>query len=417
MLGKSLLGLALLSIVATSANGRAADSPPKPDGASVEFFEKEVRPVLANRCQGCHGQAKQKGGLRLDSRGSALAGGDSGPAVVPGKPAESLLVEAITYGDQVQMPPKTKLPPAEVATLTRWVASGAPWPVEERKTAAGGPASPGRPWKERENHWRSFRPARLGRPSRDQGQGLGSLADRPVSPRGPRGQGAPSGPRHRPPDVDSPRQLRHDRTSTALTTTFVGRRLDSNNAFEKVVDRLLASPRYGERWARHWLDLVRYAETSGHEFDYEIPDAWRYRDYVIRAFNSDVPYDQFVIEHLAGDLLPEPRRNPAGGTNESILATGFYFMGEGTHSPVDLREEEAGRIDGQIDTIGKAFLGLTIARARCHDHRVRRRSARRITTPSSGFLKKPSRLEHAFLNPPALNAAATEELRTIRAAS
>ena len=131
------------------------------------------------------------------------------------------------------------------------------------------------------------------------------------------------------------------------------------DAYERLVDRLLASPRYGERWARHWLDLVRYAETAGHEFDYDIPNAFRYRDYVIRAFNADLPYDQFVIEQIAGDLLEPPRRHPAEGFNESILGTGFYFLGEGTHSPVDVREEQMRRIDNQIDVLSKTFLGLT----------------------------------------------------------
>ena len=143
----------------------------------------------------------------------------------------------------------------------------------------------------------------------------------------------------------------------------------SPDAYERLVDRLLASPRYGERWARHWLDLVRYAETAGHEFDYDIFNAFRYRDYVIRALNADLAYDQFVVEQLAGDLLPNPRRHPAEGYNESIIGTGFYFLGEGTHSPVDVREEEVRRIDNQIDVFSKAFLGLTVACARCHDHK------------------------------------------------
>ena len=141
------------------------------------------------------------------------------------------------------------------------------------------------------------------------------------------------------------------------------------DAYERLVDRLLASPHYGERWGRHWLDLVRYAETAGHEFDYDIPNALLYRDYVIRALNADVPYDRFVAEHLAGDLLDDPRRHPVERFNESIIATGFCFLGEGTHSPVDVREEEARRIDNQIDVMSKAFLGLTVACARCHDHK------------------------------------------------
>src|SRR5436305_2693623 len=139
--------------------------------------------------------------------------------------------------------------------------------------------------------------------------------------------------------------------------------------YEVVIDDLLASPRFGERWARHWLDLVRYAETRGHEFDYEIPNAWHYRDYVIRAFNADVPYDRFVTEHVAGDLLPQPRTDPTGTINESVLGTGFWHMNEWLHSPVDIRGDETDRVNNQIDVFGKAFLGLTVACARCHDHK------------------------------------------------
>ena len=141
------------------------------------------------------------------------------------------------------------------------------------------------------------------------------------------------------------------------------------DAYERLVDWLLASPHYGERWARHWLDLVRYAETAGHEFDYEIPNAFRYRDYVIRAFNLDVPYDQFVVEHISGDALETPRRHPVEGFNESAIGRGFFVLGEGTHSPVDIREEQMRRIDNQLDVFSKTFLGLTLACARCHDHK------------------------------------------------
>src|SRR5207244_6972553 len=128
---------------------------------------------------------------------------------------------------------------------------------------------------------------------------------------------------------------------------------NSPDAFEKVVNRLLASAHFGERWARHWLDLVRYAETRGHEYDYPIPNAYQYRDYVIRAFNADLPYDQFVTEHIAGDLLPKPRMHPAAGFNESILGTGFWFLGEALHSPVDTRQDEADRFDNMVDVMTK----------------------------------------------------------------
>ena len=148
----------------------------------------------------------------------------------------------------------------------------------------------------------------------------------------------------------------------------------------------------------HWLDLVRYAETAGHEFDYDIPNAYRYRDYVIRALNADMPYDRFVVEHLAGDLLECPRRHPVERFNESIIATGFYYLGEGTHSPVDVREEEVRRIDNQIDVISKAFLGLTVACARCHDHKFDP-IATRDYYALAGFLRS-SRYQQAFIDPP-----------------
>src|SRR5207302_9611852 len=133
---------------------------------------------------------------------------------------------------------------------------------------------------------------------------------------------------------------------------------DSPEALAKVVDRLLASPHFGERWGRHWLDLVRYAESRGHEFDYPVPNAYQYRDYVVRAFNADVPYDQFVREHLAGDLLPKPRLHPREGFNESILGTGFWFLNEEIHSPVDTRQDGADRRDNMIDVFSKTFLGV-----------------------------------------------------------
>ncbi len=140
-------------------------------------------------------------------------------------------------------------------------------------------------------------------------------------------------------------------------------------AIERTVDDLLNSPHFGERWGRHWLDLVRYAESRGHEFDNDARNAFQYRDYVIRAFNADVPYNQFVIEHLAGDLLENPRLNPDTGYNESILGTGFWFLGEWVHSPVDIRKDEADRFDNMIDVMSKAFLGVTVSCARCHDHK------------------------------------------------
>ncbi len=156
----------------------------------------------------------------------------------------------------------------------------------------------------------------------------------------------------------------------------------SPQAYERVVDRLLASPHYGERWARHWLDLVRFAETDGHEFDNDKPGMWRYRDYVVRAFNEDLPYPQFVREHIAGDLLATPRRSRDGTLLESPLATAYYWLGENRNSPVDSVESIADRVDSQIDVFGKAFLGLTISCARCHSM-IWPKSMKKETTPAS----------------------------------
>jgi hypothetical protein len=206
------------------------------------------------------------------------------------------------------------------------------------------------------------------------------------------------------------RRLSFDLTGLPPTMSEVEAFLadSSSDAYEKLVDRLLASPHYGERWARHWLDLMRYAETLGHEFDYELFHAWRYRDYVIRAFNDDVPYNQFVIEHLAGDLLAEPRRHPSKGFNESILGTGFYWLGEAKHSPVDLRQEQTDKIDNQIDVLGKAFLAQTIACARCHDHKFDAITAQDYYA-LAGYLKS-TRYQQAAIDPPERIRAKAEKL-------
>jgi hypothetical protein len=141
------------------------------------------------------------------------------------------------------------------------------------------------------------------------------------------------------------------------------------DARSKAVDQILESKHYGEHWARHWLDLMRYAETMGHEFDYEIPNAWRYRDYVIRAFNQDLPYNEFVMEHLAGDQLSKPRLDASTGLEESVIGTGFFWLGQQVHSPVDIQMNQLDVLDNQIDVVSKAFLGLTVSCARCHDHK------------------------------------------------
>jgi cytochrome c553 len=359
------LGCSLtLLLMAVSVPVRAADAV-----EGIEFFEKRVRPVLAAHCYKCHSaEAKKvKGGLRLDSRAALLTGGDSGSALVPGKPAESRLVEAVGYKNvELQMPPKGKLPDAVIADLAAWVKMGAPWPGE---ASTSGPAKSAFDLARRKReHW-AWQPLRAVQPpavrdgawprddvdrfllARLEEKGLkpASMADRRTLIR--RLSFDLVGLPPTPPEIEA----------------FVRDR--SPDAYEKVVDRLLTSPHFGERWGRHWLDLVRYGESRGHEFDYVAPNAYQYRDYVIRALNADVPYDQFVQEHVAGDLLPRPRLHPTEGFNESILGTGFWFLGEEVHSPVDIRQDEADRLDNMVDVLGKTFLGLTVACARCHDHK------------------------------------------------
>jgi len=361
--------LRILSFVAVVSSLSLPLSAAEPEfsAAQLEFFESKVRPLLVARCFKCHGPKAKKlqGGLLLDSRAALLRGGDTGPAITPGDPAESLLIDSINYGDLYEMPPDSKMPKEEIALLTKWVEMGAPWPAEE-----GAPAVT----KEAFNlehraatHW-AWR----------------SVAD-PAAPK-IRQQGWVQDPldafilaklesqQLQPTDRADKRTLIRrayfDLIGLPPTPEQVQAFLadESPDAFTSVIDTLLKSPQFGERWARHWLDLVRYAESRGHEFDYSAANVFHYRDYVIRAFNTDTPYDQFVTEHIAGDLTPEPRRSPSG-SNESVLGTGFWHLGEWVHSPVDIRKDETDRYDNMIDVFSKTFLGLTVSCARCHDHK------------------------------------------------
>ncbi len=420
-------GAIVLSLSARARTRAAEPADPagaaEADPAAIAFFERSVRPILVERCQTCHGPKKAKGALRLDSRAAVLAGGESGPAVVPRAPGESLLIDAINYGELHQMPPKSKLPADEIATLTRWVEIGAPWPAPAAAVGRAEPVPDSKSvssaaagvfnLRERARHW-SFQPLGAAPIPEVKDTGwprtpidrfiLAGLEARGLKPA---------------PEADRRTWLRRvtfDLTGLPPTPGEAAAFLADQTplAHEKVVERLLASPHYGERWARHWLDLVGYAETSGHEFDYEIPDAYRYRDYVIRALNCDLPYDQFVVEQIAGDLVERPRRHPGDGFNESILGTGLYFLGEGTHSPVDLLDEQATRIDHQIDVLSKTFLGLTVACARCHDHKfdpIRTEDYYAL----AGYLQS-SRHDHAFIDPPARIADRAAELRALKTA-
>ena len=357
--------------------GHAAETAPVP---GLEFFEQKVRPVLSQNCFPCHSgkSEKLKAGLRLDSRARAMAGGESlRPAVTPGHPESSQLVEAIGYGNpDLQMPPKAKLSAQEISDLTEWIRLGAPWPAEPEPPISPGMAKPAFDLAQRKSdHW-AWQPVTA--PTVPKVQNA-SWAKNPVD----RFLLAQLEAKGLAPAPEAEKRTRLRRVyfdliglppSPREMEEFVAD--VSPGAWEKVVDRLLANPHFGERWARHWLDLVRYAETLGHEFDYANFNAWRYRDYVIRALNADLPYDQLVREHLAGDLILPPRRDPLTGMNESVMGTAFFWLGQREHSPVDVRFHEAEVIDNQIDVLSKAFLGLTVACARCHDHKFDAISAR-----------------------------------------
>ncbi len=362
----------------------------------LEFFESKVRPILAEKCFECHGpNAKPlEGGLSLASRSGVIKGGDTGPSIVIGHPDESLLIDAINYGEVYEMPPDTKLPDQEIQILTEWVRKGAPWPAEAEVAIES--VEDFDIQKRKKSHW-CWKPIRNAKPPEVKNEDW---------PRDPIDQFilheieaaglTPAKPADRRTLI---RRVYFDLVGLPPTPQQVQDFVDdpAPAAFEKVVDQLLASPAFGERWARHWMDLTRYAETYGHEFDYPIAHAYQYRDYLIRAFNEDVPYDQFIEEHIAGDLLPQPRRHSELDYNESILGTGFWFLGEATHSPVDVRENEAGKIDNRIDVMSKSFLGLTVACARCHDHKFDAISTEDYYA-LAGFLQS-SRRQLAMLDP------------------
>ena len=339
--------------------------------AEVEFFENRIRPVLAEKCFKCHGPKRQRSDLRVDSLAALLGGGERGPAVVPGDLEASLLIRALRYDDEdLVMPPRGKLADEVLADFEAWVTGGAVVPA-----SFGGDDAPQAVSEEsdfdlaaRAEHW-SFRPIANPAPPavRDAPWARGDV-DRFVLARLEAEGLTPA------PEADRRtllRRLSFDLRGLPPTREELAEFLedDAEDAYERWVDRFLASPHYGETWARHWLDLVRYAESKGHEFDHTIPNAHEYRDYVIRALNADVPYDRFLTEHVAGDLIPTPRPHPEEGWDESVLGTGFWYLGEEVHSPVDIRGDQVERVANQVDVFSKAFLGLTVACARCHDHK------------------------------------------------
>jgi hypothetical protein len=351
----ALAGAWLLALAAAPAF--AAES----DAEAVKFFEMKVRPILSENCFKCHGSAKQKGGLRLDSRTAALKGGDNGPAIVPGNRDESLLVEAIHY-EGLEMPPTGKLDAEKIAVLTRWIELGAPWPTTE-PPSAGSSSTADKPkiTEEDRKFWafQPIRPQQVPAPAGDRWSRnaidrfiFARLAAEGMTP-------APEAER-----ATLIRRATFDLTGLPPTPEEIDRFLADRDprAYERLVDRLLASPRYGERWARHWLDLVRYAESDGYRADAYRPETWRYRDYVIRAFNDDMPYDRFITEQLAGDEL-------APGDLHLMVATTFLRLWIYEHNQRDVHEQRRAILNDLTDVTGDVFLGLGMGCARCHDHK------------------------------------------------
>jgi hypothetical protein len=359
----------LLALAVCPATARADFASPE---EGLRFFEERIRPVLSEKCYSCHSAEaeKLKGALQVDHREHLLAGGDTGAALVAGRPDESLLLEAIAYGNpDLQMPPKERLAASVVEDFRRWIAGGAPWP-DEPVPEAGKAVEKGIFDLEgrRASHW-SWRPVASPPVPTPEGAGWGgspidafllekieAAGLRPAEPADER---------------TWLRRVHYDLVGLPPSPGEIAAFLADTSADrrEKVVDALLASPHFGEKWARHWMDLVRYAETHGHEFDYPIDHAFEYRDYLVRAFNADLPFDLFAKEHIAGDLLANPRRHPSEGFDESVLGTGFWYLNEATHAPTDVLADEADHQATQIDVYAKAFLGLTVSCARCHDHK------------------------------------------------
>ncbi len=322
----------------------------------ARYFETNVRPILAARCFRCHGEEKQKGDLRLDSREALMSGGYSGPAVVPGKPDESLLFSAVGYADEsLQMPPSDKLPDREIAHLRHWIEQGAAFP-----DAVEAPSDAGR------DFWAFQPPHEPELPEVKNPSWAKSTLDRFILTKLEERDLQPASPADK---RTLFRRATYDLTGLPPTPAELDAFLadESPEAFAKVVDRLLDSPHYGERWGRHWLDVARYSDSNGLDENVAHGNAWRYRDYVVGAFNRDKPYDQFLMEQLAGDLLP-PVEDLAT-QHERWIATAFLVLGPKVLAEVDEQKMEMDIIDEQMDTFGRAILGLTFGCARCHDHK------------------------------------------------
>ena len=356
----SILSLSAPLILAFGVAAEAAEASSRSSDAEA-FFESRIRPLLAERCWGCHGPEKQKGNVRLDSRPALVAEVGAGPLVIPGAPAESRLIEVVGYDEEVKMPPKGKLPDRSIADLNRWIQMGAPWPESPRPAALSGDGAIA---EARRSHW-AFRPVRRHEAPTVRDKSWPSTpVDLFILAELERNGLTPSPPADRRTLI---RRVTVDLLGVPPTPgeveTFIGDPEPDDLAFARLVDRLLASPQYGERWGRHWLDVARYADSKGYVYadreEERYPFSYSYRDYVIRAFNRDLPYDQFLLEQIAADCLP------AGPEDDRsrLAALGFLTLGRRFVNNIhDI-------IDDRLDVIFRGTQGLTIGCARCHDHK------------------------------------------------
>lgn len=392
-----LTALSMLAPVFTAHADDPVDGVPETaiavvSAADLEFFESKIRPVLIEHCYSCHAADSKiiRGGLLVDSRDGLLEGGDSGPAVVPGNAEESLLLAALKH-ESFEMPPERKLPDAVIADFEQWIARGA---VDPRDVGNAEPPR-GVDYEAAKSHWAFQVIADPMPPTVLQESWIQSPIDRFVLARL---EAAGMTPRPRADKATLIRRASFDLIglppSVAEVEAFLADQ--SPDAFAKVIDNLLQSPHYGERWGRHWLDLVRYADTNGADENHQLPNAWHYRDWVVRMINRDQPLDQFIIEQLAGDLLEKTGDEQIDG--DRITATGMMVIGPKMLAEQDKDKMVIDIVDEQIDTVTRTMLGLTIGCARCHDHKFDPISAKDYYALAGIFYSTKTMADRAFVS-------------------
>ncbi|MEZ6089351.1 MAG: DUF1549 domain-containing protein [Pirellulaceae bacterium] len=361
MSSRTIFAILVLSAAVVSGAETDSSDAQAPNAEQVAFFNDSILPIFKEHCFKCHADDKSKGSLKLDSRSALISGGDSGSAIDLQQPEHSVLLEAVRY-ESYEMPPSGKLSDETIEQIARWVAMGAPYPTDMIGDDTPVHESPGTRVTEEDRKFWSFQPVvRPDIPTLDDGGWSQTAVDRFVWARlaeqGLRPNG-PASPR------DLLRRLSYDLTGLPPTAAML-RRFEadpSERSYLRIVDEFLASPEYGERWGRHWMDLVRYAETNSYERDDAKPEVWRYRDYVIDSLNAGKPFDRFTREQLAGDEVPF--------APEHLVATGYHRLGIWDDEPADREQALYDDLDDIVGTTSQVFLGLTVNCARCHEHKI-----------------------------------------------